>query len=277
MPKKTLRFSGNQLILEGISTFTVANFELIKDSEMETHDVSVDTEKKETLSVKKVSKEISDERFVRIYINQGDKYPYPPKVIDAALNEHDNPRPPEQIELDEQLFILVDIKTQRIWISDQRKKTEIANWLAVKLHKKVIVKSIINEREFIEKMESVSQISFSIMPDLFNSSDQDILSNNLVKDIYGFGAEKARMEFSYNNSRISDKIKEKFYALIKQSNNFQEITVIGRSDENLDTVFNVNEVVARLFIEVGADAKSKLVEEGAVFSSLIGKIKETQP
>jgi len=203
----------------------------------------------------------------------GDKYPYPTKVVNEDLCEEDNPRAPGLIELDQQLFVLIDVNTQRIWISNQQKKGEIRLWLKNKLDTNIIIKSIINDIDFIEKIKSVKEISFSVVPNLFNSSQQDTLSSHLIEDMLGFGAKKAKLSLEYDNSKISGTIKSKINSMIGRKDEFNDITVIGRSDENLESTFNLEEITSRIQVDVPINESSKLLDPSNIFLTLIGKIK----
>jgi hypothetical protein len=276
MSSKNLKFSGHYLIVDGVTPFTSACFDKIKDFNTEHLDVTISKNEKETLSIEKVTKKIWEDRFISLYFNYGERYPYSPMVatfVAGDIQELNNPRTPEQIELDDQLFVLIDIKTQRIWLSNLRQRNTVFDWIKKKIGLEISIKAIINESEFINKIKSVQEISFAVIPDLFNSSEQDTLSNHLVQDIYGFGAEKARVQLLYNNKSVTDTIKKKFNELIGKKGEFQDITVIGRSDEGFDAVFNLEEVISKISIDVGSDSKSKLFDPNEVFEALINIIK----
>lgn len=275
MSKKPIKFYVHQLIIdESSAPFTASSFESISESDTETFDMQTVDGEKEILSVKKITKTIYEEnRFIGLAFDQGEKYPYSPKVVNKELDEEDNPRSVEQIELDQQFFALIDVQTQRIWISSQQKKNSIVFWLKEKIKKEVIIKSIINDGEFIQKIKSVKEISFTVVPDLFNSENRDTLSSHLVQDILGFGAKKAKLLLEFNNSQISDKIKTKLNDLLGRKHEFKDITVIGRSDEDFESTFNLEEITSKVIIDVPTNEIHKLFEAGHVFDGLIKKIK----
>lgn len=274
MANKPIRFSVFQLIITSDAPFSLESFSSIEAEKMETFEVTHSKEEKEVLEIKRVYKECYEDRFITFYFNEGNKFPYSPTVIDATdLQEKENPRPAEDIELGEQFFVVIDINTQRVYLSDQRKKTTFGTWLKDKINKEVIIKSIISEEDFLSKIKSVSKISFCLVPNLFNSSTQDILSHNLTNDIFGFEAEKARLELEYNNSNMTERIKNKFSEILRRKNEFQEITIIGRSDEGFESIFNLEEVVSKLIIDVPIREETNLLEPSLVFNLLTSKIK----
>lgn len=273
MANKPLKFSIFQLIVETETPFTVKTFSSIEEQKLETFEIGP-KEDKETLSIKRVNKECFENRFIAFYFNEGSKFPYSPTVIDTTdLIEKENPRPAEDIELDDQFFVLIDVSSQRIYLSDQRRKGTFTTWLKEKIGKETHIKSIINEEEFLNKIKSVNKISLSIVPNLFNTSSQDTLSHNLARDIYSFGGEKAKLEIEYNNTRMTDIIKNKFNQVLGKKNDFQEITIIGRSDEGFESVFNLEEVISKLVIDVSAQEKTNLLDPTIVFNILIDRIK----
>lgn len=276
MASKTISFSGNQLIIEGKQPFTISDFKPIKSSEETAEVIEVAKNKKETLSIMGVSKSTFDGRFVAIYINEGDKFPYVDKVkkiVRGKIKELDNPRDSEEIEMRGQLFIVVDTQSQRIWLSDQRRKKQIIGWLKEKLGVDIEIKAIIQESNLVDRLTNVSEISFSVVPSLFNQIGQDTLSSKLSEDIYGFDAEKARVQLYYSNKKMTDKIKGKILGIVGKKENFEDICVIGRSDEDFETVFNTDGVVTKLTVSVAVIKETKLFSETEVFRALMQEIK----
>lgn len=127
----------------------------------------------------------------------------------------------------------------------------------------------------MDKIHSISRVSFAIVPNLFNSASQDTLSDHIVTDIYGFGAEKARLDLDYRNASMTDGLKNKLTSLMKQRVQFKEITIIGRSDEGFESVFSLEEVVNKIIIDVSLQEKTNLLDCSIVFSLLTDKIKNT--
>ena len=266
--KVKLVFTANQLIIEGKEKLLPTDFELIKAQDAENFAVTQKNGESETLSVKKIYKDIVDDRFVALFFQSGEKFPYPPKVIGADLQETNNPRAPEQIELDDQLFVLIDTAAGRIYLNNQKKKTELSLWLQQKLKHDITIKAILSEGDFINRLRSISQISFSLVPDLITSVSEDTLTKNLQRDIYGFESEYAKLIFKYRDSGISGNIRKKVLNLLKHKDNYRDITVIGRDDNNLEAIFNTDEVTSRMTVTVSSDI-NRLPEKATVFKTLI--------
>lgn len=274
MAKKHLKFSVCQLIIND-SHFNIDVFADLKEEDLDKHEVTHrEADKSEVLSIKKTIKKVIEDRFVIVYFLEGEKYPYSEVVINSDLEEAPNPRDPDELELDDQFFVLIDVQSQRIYLSDQKKKYLLIDWLEKKLSKKVSVKSIIDEKDFIDKIKTLNEISFTLAPDLLNSTSEGVLQKTLVEDIYGFGADKAKLKLIYNNTGIDAKIIEKLNEILRKRVEFESITVVGRSDENFETVFNIEGITNKVSIEVETSEDPKLLNADTVFDILVGKIKE---
>lgn len=79
-------------------------------------------------------------------------------------------------------------------------------------------------------------------------------------------------ELDYNNTHIDDRILAKINNLIGKKREFQSIVVVGKSDEDFESTFNLSEVINTISIEVSVDEHSKLVDDDSIFSLLIEKI-----
>lgn len=275
MKKKELKFAVNQLIVEGNNP-DIEDFDLIKENDLEKYSLHYkegQKEKEEILSIKKISKNIFNNRFIGFYSEEGDKFPYSDKVINSELNEVDNPRSPEEIELKNQFFCLVDIKTGRIYISDQRKKKLLEDWLKKKIKKDVIIKPLMLEKDFIDKVTSLREISFSVEPNLLNAYNFGTLSTELSQDIFGFGAQEAIIKLIYKNKKISKEIIEKIRALIGRKKDFKNITIIGRTSDEFESIFNIDEIINKVSIWIEPDLNTQKIDCEIVFNSLINNIK----
>ncbi len=275
MKANKLTFSIYQVIMSN-SEFNLQTFADIQDDDTESHTIKSGGEE-EVLSIKKITKEILGEgRFVAIYINEGKKYPYADKVIDstdADLSEKNNPRSANLIEPDDQFFALLDIQTQRLFISDQRKKKSFNSWLNEKTSSDFTIKSLISEDQFLDTIKFISEISFTASPTLFNGTNSDTLSENLVRDIYGYGAEKASIKLTYNNKEpISTRVLNKLKSLIGHKEEFDDIVVIGRNEQDFESVFNIEGIINKILVNVSSDMESTLLDPQIVFNLLINEI-----
>jgi len=277
MANKQISFSGNQLIVNETAPFKIADFKAIKSTDEVAEIVQISSKKKETLKISVVSKSVFDGRFVAVYFNEGEKYPYVDKVktvSSGVITEKINPRDSEDIEMRSQFIIMIDVVSQRIWLSDQRKKSFTVAWLKEKLGVEVEIKSVINEGDLLEKLESVSEIHFSVVPSIFSQIGQNTLASELVEDLYGFDAEKVSIKMHYDNKKITDKVQNKIKSILGKKQNFDDICVIGRSDDNLETIFNTEGIVSKLVVTVPEIKETKLYNETEAFRALMMEIKK---
>lgn len=274
MSLKDVSFSGNRIIV-GNKPCVLNDFDLIQDSTEKTEIKATSKEgKSETLNIKTISKFTFEGRFLCIYFLEGDKYPYAEKVMSGDnLEVVDNPRDPELIEMDKQVFVVVDITTQKIWLSDQRQKSTIMKWLAKVIKAEVEIKSILSEEEFITKLDLVTNIYFALETNLFASAE-GTLSETLLSDMRGYEADVARVSFLYKSTKVSDNIRKQIANLFGRRSAFREICVVGKNDEGLDTVLNLDSVVTKIHIQADQDDSSKLLTPEQVFNEIILKIKQ---
>lgn len=64
--------------------------------------------------------------------------------------------------------------------------------------------------------------------------------------------------------------------LIGKKSEFKSVVVIGRSEEEFESIFNSKEIVNKISIEVEFPAKSKIIDAEITFRLLIKKIQENE-
>lgn len=273
MSPKELRFSVSQLILVGQEHFTLDDFSVIESTELDKMSIQSSTGSEEVLMVKRVDKNIHHGTYVSIYFEEGERYPYSDKIIDTdSLEESDNPRSPNEIELNDQSFILIDVERQRIYLSDQRKKNKIAAWLNQRLKKEILIKPLIVEQDFIESIESLSEISLTSEVSSGGARETSSLSEALSADLFGFGAEKAVLKLAYKNRSITSKIREKLNEVMNNRKEFEHVTIVGRTVNGFESVFNTEEIVFKIQMNPARDSNTGKFIADDVFASLIVKI-----
>lgn len=268
---KNLKFSISQLIIDE-NQFSINDFDGLERDYVDTDTIGNDKDEKYILKITKCTANRSENRFVEVYQLYGGRFPYPTEIVGEDLNTHPNPRSPGEIELDKQFFALIDCLQQRIYISDQQRKYSFCDWLGNKINKLVEIKSIINEKDFINKIRSIDKVYLSVEPNLLNSY-AGTLSNEFVDHIYRFGADRAKIEFQYNQTKISEQIKTRLESIFKQQETAKNLVVIGRDDKGFESIFNSGEIISKIGVDVEEDPVSKLAIAEYVFPALIEKIK----
>jgi len=267
--KKGLQFSVNQIIIDG-NPSQIKDFEVLKDD----LEITKIGEKEEILYVKKIIYKKISNRFVEIYFQEGEKYPYPDEIFDTRkVKIGENPRPVEDIELSKQLFILIDLKTSRIFLSDQRKKEEVLDWLRRKINKHIIIKPLMGEKEFLDKIKKIKEISFSVESNLFSSTST--LSKALVDNIYGYGAKTASLKLLFERgTNMTTELLEKIKDIVGRKEIYKNITIIGRTTENFESIFNVQEIIGKINILILPLEKTQKFDDEEVYEKLVKKIEE---
>lgn len=220
-----------------------------------------------------------ENRFIGFYFQEGDMFPYSPKVIKSTsekMEEIDNPKKPDEIEANDQQFALIDVETQIIYVSDQRRVNTLIEWLADKTRSEISIKPLFEKEEFLQKIKSVSEVSLTVVPNLFNQYDSKLLSAKLSEDIFGFGADEATLTMKYKSRMTIDGIKDKMQSIMGKKSTFEKLTIVGRTADDFSSVFNTDGVVNKVSVECMVDDGTGKFEEGELFHSLIIKIKQNE-
>ncbi len=266
-----MSFSANQMIVDD-NRFVFDFSKKIPGSH--TDPLKID---QEVISIRIFKKVEFEDRFIGLYFQEGEKWPYSPMVIDSgSLEEHGNPKSPEEIETNDQVFALIDANTQIIYISDQRRVNTLIGWLAEKTATEVAIKPLFDKEEFVNKIKSVSEVSLTVVPDLFNQYDSQLLSSKLSEDIYGFGADEATLTLRYKRGMTVDSIKDKMRSIIGKKSTFEKLTIVGRTADEFSSVFNTDGVVNKISVDGVTDDKTGKLYENDLFESLITKIKQNE-
>lgn len=253
----------------GDAPFTTDTFSPIKADEVDNFEVNGEIQHN-----KIVKKEVKDNRFVLIYFEEGETIPRPDLVYNRTTqSDEDNPRSIDQIERDSQTFILVDVQTQKIFISDFRKKKTLEEWLGGKTRKTVIIKNIIGRDNFLDEIRSINTIYLSAIPNLF--SRMGILNQELTNDHHNYGVaiKHIGVKISFDDNNVPELLKNKILALFSQKDNdsIQSLMVSGRYDEKFERVFNAEGIVDKVTIETIL-SDNGLFDKDQVFNNLIQKI-----
>lgn len=185
---------------------------------------------------------------MNIYIEYGSALPRPEYVLDANTAEHqDNPRGINQVE-PKQLFIVLDSKNSVYWFTNIKKANLIQDFFD-HFGIKCQLKNIYDSNDFIKNMQSINGLKLSSSPDrLFNTHS---LNQNLIKDIFGYGASLATIQFSYSKDKFLDAItRKKFEDLFQERSSYSSFIISGRSDQGVDYVFNNETLLKRIVIEI---------------------------
>jgi len=257
------------LLKIGDTEFSVSSFDPINGaySDVQTMDGTV-------VSNKILKKEVRDNRFICLYFEEGETTPRPEVVYDTTREQDvDNPRQINQIERDTQTFVLIDVQTQKIFISDFRKKKTLETWLGDTLDQTVLIKNVIDRAEFLNEVQSINTIYLSATPNLF--SQIGMLGSELTSDFhnYGTGIRQIGLRIDFEDNRLPAQLKEKVMNLFSQkdANAIEKLVVSGRYDDKFERVFNAEGIIDKVTIDV-EPREDGLFESEMIFSLLTQEV-----
>ena len=266
MPKRNISFSIFQFIIES-RPFTLADFESTIAEWFDKQEIWWDI-----VSVMKIEKEILNNRFISFYFEWWDRFPYSETVVDiTSETEHKNPRDSELVELNEQLFVLFDTTTQRIYLSDRRKKIFLNNWYKEWLWKEIFIKCLIDKWDFLDKIEEIWEVSFSAEPNLLLTTNA--LWHQLLQDIYWYGATDMQVTLNYHHwKHMGEDLKQKIPNLILDWGFFKNVAIILKTGGKFGSFFNLDGVINKVSLSLDTNNITRKLDCKSVFLYLIDNI-----
>ena len=223
---------------------------------------------------RRIKTKVIGDKFLSVYFEEGEAFPRPPVVYNIERRGDEmNPRNENQIERNAQTFVLIDEENQRIFISDFRKKTMLQKWLNVKINKPVIIKSIIDKENFINKIDQLNFIRLAASHDLF--SDVGIFGDILNRDTHNYGIPVGHIsvQINFEPNNFPEKAKQGIQRLfsLQERSPLRKLEISGRSDEKFERIFNADGIVDKVDIEVYR-RDDGLFDETKVFDALVRKL-----
>ncbi len=180
----------------------------------------------------------------------------------------ENPRKNTQIELDNQFLLLIDTENKNIYLSNSKKKTFIERQLSQKTNANVLVKEILDREAFERTLKTISEVNFLFSGmDLFNQSKLNLALN---EDKYNYEADSVRVIFNYRHRNFTGKVKERALNLI--SGEYQKLKIVGRDENDLETIFKPDSILNCVEIKSNLKEKTRQVDYITVLSKLIIEI-----
>ena len=269
MAEKNLSFSINSIILGRERPFLISEYKG-KENDTEINKTGTDV-----ISVLKTKVLVHEDRFFCIYFLSGTKFPYAAKVFDTKINEEsDNPRPLDDIELKEQLFVLIDQQDQKIYFSDYKQKNQIRTWIQKNIQGKdeVTIRPLFGEKDFIDRMKSIDSICLTVEPGgLFNGIGGETLSQVMNRDALGHNAVEATLLVKYKKHTLKE-LRDRAKELVSNKAAYKKVTIVGKDIDGFESTLNTSEIVSKIVIDSPQDDSKKYIPE-EVFLELIKQIK----
>lgn len=246
----SIDFSAMHLIVNQISPSYEVLYEALND----------DAEEREPIDKEHfiINKLIISNNCFWLNIRYGKELPYTTTVINTKSAEEElNPRSKDQVEPDKQFFGLYSANEQIFYMSDVRKKTFFEKYLAKKLNQSVTIKSFLKSPdEFLKIIKSVEKIKLVTKKTLFSMSGGLVSISPEHKDIFGLGVpEEYSIEATYKHARLTDAFKENIKNIVNWKKSFEaeSLVCIGRDENNLETIFNVDSFRQKISISIEKD------------------------
>ena len=258
---KLISFSGFIVILEGESIKKSQFQELIP---LNTY-IKKEGDKRYFFDVSYV------DNYMKIVLNHGRPFPYKETVYNIETEkEEKNPRNNSQIESKTE-FCLLDFNTSYLWVNNFFNKKYYVEFIMTALKNYTLkLKDVYNEEEFLNAIKSLNELKLSAEPEIFNSED---LSQSMIENIYGYGAEKLSLNFKFNSEeKISDRILNKLRNLFAKRSSFKNLVISGRDENNLGILFNSSNFSRKIDFNGEVDEGEVFIPEN-IFTTLIIKIK----
>lgn len=198
--------------------------------------------------------EVIEDRFYWFYSNYGKAMPHRDIVIDLTSgDEQENPRTTQQVEPNNQLFVMYDSESTLLYISNLQKKGFFNDYLTQFTDDEVIIKNVYKTiEEFIDEINSLETIKFTGSRDLFNS-DGDLFSP--LRDIFGYGEpEEFTIEAKYHTP-MKEALKRELLRLngYQNKNDIRTLVCIGKDERGFETVFNTNSFISKISFPLQKD------------------------
>lgn len=198
-----------------------------------------------------IEKEMIERQYLWLYCQYENSRLYSDTVYDKTKEEEvKNPRNRAQIELRKQLFIIIDIEREYVYMNDMNKRLFLKAYIKDSIQKDVIIKNIYSSlNDFQESVKYLKSVSFIQSKNVMNLLEPDSIflkqSNALGLDM----PEKIKMKIEYDNNIIGN-IKEGLQNLKqkREAGNFEEIILVGIDDHGIEESFNFSSVIKSIII-----------------------------
>lgn len=190
-----------------------------------------------------------------MYFQYDNENLYTDMVVDTIDNEtKSNPRPKSQVELRQQLFACYDLERNLLYVSDYTKKSSIKDYLEEMLQKTVVIKNVIKSLdEFVETVKYLKSVTFTQRRSLFTSEEGSLFRKQA--NLYGLDIpERSKLKFDYGPSPVGlVKTTLQNWGMRRDSDEFEEILVVGVDDEGVESSFNFSTMLSTIEIALSRD------------------------
>ncbi len=216
------------------------------------------------------------DNFLCIAIRKGEGRPLAPEVYNIERNKNEkNRRTEEQIEMNQEMFVMIDVNNDQLYLSDFDMKHKVSKWLSRELNQKVTIKSIIDVDKALDGFKVINEVHFSEHIDPRNNEmfRKDLLHGLINQEEIGGYSEDInnykliiKLSHTSNNPKLKERL-QKIMKKVRSPRSPYKLQVSGSTDENLERVLNMKEAVDKIPLECST-GKNNFFDVKEVFSKL---------
>ena len=213
------------------------------------------------------------DRYYWLYFQYDNANLYAPHVVDIVDDSvKNNPRPKNQVEMRNQLFVCYDLLGKNLYVSDYQKKTAVTEYMEDTLQRKVKAKYVFSSiDEFLGRVKTLKSVSFTQKSNLYNYPNDSILRK--VSNIYGLDLpSRSKVKLDYGDTPIGairDAMRD--WKVKREAGEFEDVVVVGVDDRGIEEVFNFQTTISSIEANVIKDDNGRFDPE-AVKAALINQL-----
>ena len=180
--------------------------------------------------------------FLWIMVNYGNGKPWTEEVVNLEnLRTEKNPRTPSQVEAKGQFFFALNLSDFYCYISNNKRKQLVEDFLFRHLKKKFVVTPILKSpEEFFAEINKIDSIELVSVSNLFQSGEDFFDMFSMSKDPFLLGKPRefrARLEFG--GVSFAKEAIERLRSLFSKPS-ITQLICIGRGQDDIQKVLNLD-------------------------------------
>lgn len=207
--------------------------------------------------------ELIADRYYWLYLQYDNANLYAPHVVDIADDAvKNNPRPKNQVEMRNQLFVCYDLQKNCLYVSDYQKKGAITHYIGETLQCDAKTKCVFSSvDEFLGRVTTLKSISFTQKNNLFTQPENSIFRK--VPNIYGLNLpSRSKVKLDYGDTPIGtirDAMRD--WKVKRDAGEFEDIVVVGVDDRGIEEIFNFQTAISSIELNVIKDDNGRFDPE----------------
>lgn len=181
--------------------------------------------------------------------------PWPSEVTNIkTLKKEENPRNQDQVEPKDQFFFVVDNNTFSCYISDNRKKRMIEEFLSNKMDREIKLQPIFKSpEEFCKEIKKLDTIEFASVDSLFHDNEDFFDMFSMNKDPFNMGKPaEFQAKLSFKGATVKSELALALHKYRGKAS-LKQLICIGRDENDIQKVLNLDSLSYKIDIEVEKD------------------------